>query len=232
MNFFSRNRTRSGRRFSLRLFSFLFLLFALFPLSGCQKKINYFDYVSELRNNIFLAETETLSLRIYAVEKESPYVADGIPQETSPRFEAYLVAPSGDKTVDLEFVVGGRSFGGEMSFDNVKREYFYFCTLDISSESEIQCSLTYGEEKAEMTAVSVIKNGALSPKNVLLNVVNENAALFEGLTDKYGFAGEIYLRLIYEDSAYFYVGVIDREGKINAFLLNAESGKILAKREG
>ena len=51
------------------------------------------------------------------------------------------------------------------------------------------------------------------------------------MTDKYGFSGEIYLRLIYEDSPYYYVGVINRNSEVNAFLLNAETGKILAKRK-
>ena len=53
----------------------------------------------------------------------------------------------------------------------------------------------------------------------------------ESMTDKYGFTGEIYIRLIYEDAPYYYVGIIDRNGTINAFLLNATSGKILAKRQ-
>ena len=51
------------------------------------------------------------------------------------------------------------------------------------------------------------------------------------MTDKYGFTGEIYLRLIYEETAYYYVGIIDRNGNIYAFLVNAQTGKILAKRQ-
>ena len=50
------------------------------------------------------------------------------------------------------------------------------------------------------------------------------------MTDKYGFSGEIYLRLIYEDSPYYYVGIIERNGTVHAFLINAQTGKILAKR--
>lgn len=50
------------------------------------------------------------------------------------------------------------------------------------------------------------------------------------MTDANGFAGEIYLRLIYEDVPYYYVGIIDREGRIFALLVDSEDGKILAKR--
>ena len=51
------------------------------------------------------------------------------------------------------------------------------------------------------------------------------------MTDKYGFAGEIYIRLLYEEAPYYYVGIIDRSGGCNAFLMNAETGKILARRQ-
>ncbi len=221
---------KNNRRRLLFLPIFLLLL-PLLLLGACKEKVNYFDYVSELRSNIFLAETEDFSLRIYAVEKETPYVMDGIPQEVSPRFEAYLVAPSGDQTVNLRFEKDGENMGGEMSYDNVKCEYFYSCTLDVSALKEIPCTVTYGDKEVALTAISVLTDTTLAPKTVLGKIVEENAELFSSLTDDFGFAGEIYLRLIHEDSAYYYIGVISREGKVNAFLMNAETGKILAKRE-
>ncbi len=207
-------------------------LLPVFLLVGCQRKIDYFTYVSELRSNIFLAKTEDFTLRIYAVKKETPYVANGIPEEVSPRFEAYLSASEGSKTVNATFLADKREFGGEMSYDNVRGEYFYACTLDVASLQTIECSLQYGEEKVALTATSVLTELTLSPQIVLERLREANAELFASLTDKYGFAGEIYLRLLYEDAPYYYIGIIDCERKINAFLMNGETGKILAKREG
>ncbi len=209
----------------------LALLFAG-SAAACQKKIDYFDYVSELRSNIFVAKTEELALRLYTTAKESPYKTNGIPEPTAPRFEAYMVAPEGDKQAEFFCTVGGKDIGGEMSYDNVKQEYFYACSVDFSGESSIDCTLTYGEERVTVTAQSVRTEKTLAPKAALETLRKEQNELFAGLTDKYGFAGEIYLRLLYEDAPYYYVGVIDREGKVRAFLMNAETGKILAKREG
>jgi len=70
-------------------------------LCSCGKSIDYFSYVSELRNNIFLAEHEDIRLRVYSVVKETPYVADGIARERSPRTEIYLFAPEGTETYNL-----------------------------------------------------------------------------------------------------------------------------------
>ena len=223
---FSRPKKRLLRMFALCILSALIFLFP-----ACKKETDYFSYVSELRENILLAKTETLSLRAYAVQKEIPYETDGIARETSTRAEIYLTAPSGDKTCLLSFTIADQTYGGEMSYDNVKAEYYYSCTLDISSLSELSFDVEYGEEQVTLHAISVKTERTLPPKTLLQSLQKTETELFESMTDKYGFAGEIYLRLLYEDAPYYYVGVIDRNGKITAFLLNAETGKILAKRQ-
>ena len=218
-----------------RIFSPMIWLICLFllllPLSSCQKQIDYFDYVSELRQNIFLAEADGFSLRIYDVVKETPYLADGIPKETSSRVETYLVAPEGSETCHLTFSLNGKTHGGEMSFDNVKTEYYYTCSLSLSGVNTLECQIQHGETTLTLTARSVKTEQTLSPKACLKKLQETEGELFSSLTDKYGFSGEIYLRLLYEDAPYYYVGIIERTGKIHAFLLNAKTGKVLAKRE-
>ena len=209
--------------FSLCVFGFF--------LTACKKQVDYFQYVSELRSNIFLAQTESFSLRIYSVTKETPYVADGVPKELSTRTEVYLTAPSGDKTCEIFFQANGKEYGGEMSYDNVKAEYYYSCSLNTSSLSQITCKIIYEESEMQVNASSVLNANTLSAKDVLNVLQTKESELFTAMTDKYGFAGEIYLRLIYEDAPYYYVGLIERNGRINAFLINAQTGKILAKRQ-
>ncbi len=226
MNAFFKKRAARLRGLLLVLACFC-LLFA----SGCKDEVAYYDYVSELRSNILVAKTEEYSLRVYAVSKESPYATDGVARERSSRLEAYLTAPSGADDYAISFTVLGNDYGGDMSYDNVKREYFYSCTLDIAEVKELDCTFSFGEKTLTLTACSVVDEDTISPRAALDIVCNERPELFQALTDEYGFAGEIYLRLLYEDSPYYYIGVIDREGKTQAFLLNAKTGKILAQRE-
>ncbi len=208
------------------------LLLLTFLLFSCRASMDYFDYISELRSNIFLAAHEDFSLKIYAVQKESPYAMDGLVHECFPRIEAYLVAPAGNEKVTLQFQIDGQNYGGEMSYDSIRGEYYYYHSLDISQKKELVCNFTYGKEKFSLTAKSVLTETTLSPRHILDSLYAEYPAPFAALTDEYGFAGEIYLRLIYEESPYYYIGIINREGKVYAFLLNAETGKILARREG
>lgn len=212
-----------------RLLCSLFLPL-LFFFGSCARSITYFDYVSELRDNIFLAQNEDFSLRVYSSDKETPYSPDGVKRETSRRAEVFLVAPSGEKNCELYFTVNDKKYGGEMSFDNVRAEYYFFCSADISTLSVVECEIIYGESRLKMTACSVLTPDVLSPQDALQTLLTAEPELFSELTDQYGFAGEIYIRLLYEDSPYYYIGVMDRNGNSHAFLLNAQTGKILAKR--
>lgn len=225
------NNFLSASRGFLRVIVTLLFLFSLPLLFSCKTPINYFNSVSELRSNVLLAKSENLSLRIYAVTKESPYSADGVPRETFSRMEAYLIAPEGNKTTQLTFQIDEHSYNGEMSYDMVKGEYYYSCPVDVSSLKSLLCLIKYGAEEKELTATSVLTENTLTPQNALTKVQSENQELFLSLTDKYGFSGEICIRLIYEGSPYYYIGITDRNGNCTAFLMNAETGNILAKRQ-
>lgn len=209
----------------------LLLIGCLFLFSACKKSTDYFAYVSELRSNIFLAETEEFSLRVYALERESPYLSDGIKREMITRTEFHLSAKDNAKSYTLSFEIDGVEYGGEFSFDNVKTEFYYACNVDISALSSFDCQIIYEEKQCALCPTSIRLQNTLSPKALLQQLVQTEQEFFSSLTDKYGFAGEIYMRLIYENTPYYYVGVIDRQGNVCAFLLNAQTGKILAKRQ-
>ena len=199
-------------------------------LTGCKKEFDYTPYISELRSNVLLAKTEHFSLRMYAVYKENPYLPDGVPREGNTRVEIYLTAPDGKENYAVYFTVDGQDYGGEMSYDSVKAEYFFSCTLDVSKVETLPCRIEYGDKTLTLNARSIRQEYTLSDKEILKKLQLTEPELFSSLTDKYGFAGEIHIRLIYEENPYYYVGVIDRTGKVNAFLLNAQTGKVLAKR--
>ena len=202
------------------------------PIFKSATALDYFDYVSELRSNVLIATQENYVLKIYAVEKEYPYSTDGIKRETTTRTEIYFTAPSGDKTCQITFTLNGKSHEGELSYDNVKAEYFLSYPADFSNVENLDFSLRYGEEHLKMTAKTIKTDKTLSPRQALTKLQENAPSVFETLTNENGFVGEIYLRLISEDAPYYYIGLIEKNGNIQAYLLNSETGKILAKREG
>lgn len=201
-----------------------------FTLSACQREVNPFDYVSEYRSNLFLYSSETVSVRAQEVDKEYPYIADGFCGTLTKRLEVFLSPAQGTDGCSLSFFYGGKAYGGEASFDSVKGEYYYSCTVERSDEHSVEMTVTLGDVAQEITLRSVLDSNTLTGKAVLEKLEEAEPNVFLALTDKNGFAGEIYLRLLYEDAPFYYVGVVDRQGNVNAYLLNAQTGKLLAKR--
>lgn len=215
----------------LHILTSILCVCAVFFCTSCKKEIDYFTYVSEVCENILLGKNETLSVRAYSVNRENPYLADGIARERTARAEFFITVPSADKACEIVFELDGKTFGGDTSYDNVKAQYYFSCSVDISALKTLPLKLTYGEDEYNVTLQSVKTEKTLKPKQVLDGLRKEKTELFTALTDDYGFAGEIYIRLLYEEALYYYVGVIDRNGKTQAFLLNAQTGRILAQRQ-
>ncbi len=218
--------------FGVGLLALLIIGFSFFaPLIKNANRLDYFDYVSELRSNILLAENDRFSLRAFAVEKEYPYASDGVRREMTKRAEIYLIAPSGEKACVVDFTVNGQKYGGEMSYDNVKEEYFFSVSVDLSDCQSADFTVKYGDETALLKAKTIKRSDTLSPRAALEKLKENETGTFEALTADNAFVGEIYLRLICDESPYYYIGLIEKNGKIRAYLLAADSGKVLAKRE-
>ena len=118
-----------------------------------------------------------------------------------------------------------------MSYDNVKSEYFYSVSADLTNAESLHFYIDYGGEKLTLTALTVKKANTLTPRALLTALEENERETFNLLTNDNLFAGEIYLRLICEDEPYYYVGLITKDGKTRSFLLTADTGKVLAKRE-
>ena len=93
---------------------------AICALSGCFKKLNYLDYISEKRSNIFLYEDDSVSVKVVCSQKEQPYCADGIKGEMCDVAEVYVTLP---KTYD-DVEVSVENFNGEMNWQAVDKQYY------------------------------------------------------------------------------------------------------------
>lgn len=150
---------------------------------------------------MLVASKNNLSLAVYATEKETPYAADGIKRETTPRAEIYLTAPTGVESYDISFTYEGKEYGGDMSFDNVKLEYFYSCSLDLSAAAEIVFTVAFDETTARADRSLRPHGRNPFPRGYPEQSKRQRKSeTFNSMTDRNGFAGEIYMRLIYEDA--------------------------------
>ena len=223
----------SKSTFFLLTVQFFLLLSALCSLlffSGCKRALDLPEYVSEYRNNLFLYKGEDFSVRMQNVVKEYPYVADGYKGEMTQRVEITITAPPSTEACKISFYVNGTEHTGEASYDSVKRHFYYSCGADVQNVHTVPIRLSFDGAEREITLTSVKTDDLLSLKDVLSYAFESEKELLTKLAPNKEFEGELYVRLLYEENPFYYVGIVDRNGKVTALLLDGKTGKVLAKR--
>ena len=202
-------------------------LCALTVFSGCKKKIDYSGYISEKRYDIYLYKDDTVEVTVYLAEKETPFTADGIKSATCNICEIFVTIP--DTAQEVAISVGGQS--GEMNYRAVERDYYLSFSGGNFTGNECEVLLEVDGKSFDYTAQSVLYDGVISCEDALKCVIEKDGELFKQLTSNGAFAGEIFIRLLYDDGCFYYVGICNRERTVNAYLVDGENGKIIAVRQ-
>ncbi len=223
---------RAGRDifYSMRKFALIFAAVAaaaVATVSACTRETDYSDYISEERFAIYMYEDDDIQIKIYCSNKESPFIADGVKGDVSALVEIYATLGESYETVNVS---GESVTGGEMSYMSVKDCWYLSYGGEISG-SEISITLDADGTAADYTLVSVAGENVMPAEKALGCVREHDGKLFESLTRNGIFNGEIFIRLLYDENCYYYVGVCDNEGDIHAYLVDAVSGRIIAERK-
>ncbi len=206
----------------------LLVLSTLF--SACSKEPDLTEYISENRLAYFLCD-ENKNLKAYYSFKEYPYSADGIPSPSSPVVEIFLYVDNDLKSLSVSFNAENKECGGEFSYDSVKKCFYYYESARLNSFDELTLTVTTDGVNSDFTLKNKKSSACLSEEKLLNCVKEAKSDLFSSLIKDGEFYGEIYLRYIYDDGDYYYVGIIDKENNITALLLDAKSGEIIAERD-
>lgn len=210
-----------------KFFIALLTLVVLLPIfSGCKKDIDYSEYVSEKRFNIYRYADDLVEIKIYVSQKESPYCLDGVKGEVSPIAEFFVRLDKSYEEVDISC----KNVNGEMSYKAVEKCYYLsLATTEIIGES-VDVAISCDGESKNYKVQSVLYSGVITCENALKCVVEYNSELFENLTENGIFNGEIYVRLLFDEGCFYYVGVCSKDKKITAYLVDGEKAKILASK--
>jgi hypothetical protein len=194
--------------------------------SSCTKKVDYYSYISELRKEIYLYEEDDFTCKIYVSDRETPYLSDGIKGQINSIVEVFVYMNDTPKEVEIAF----GNLQGEMNYLSVSKSFYLSFTSDEINADKVQINLNIDGKQKQIEALNVMYDGVIDAESALKCVCEYDAGLFEKLTVNNVFNGEIYLRLLYDDGCFYYVGVIDKSGTTNAYLVDGETGRILAQR--
>lgn len=201
---------------------------ACMAAAGCAKdEVDYAGYISENRYDIYLYSGGGAEIKIYCSEKESPFIADGIKGNVNALTEIFLQF---DESYDEVYVTSANFTGGDASYLTVKG-CWYLSFSGYQQGESISLTANCDGESREYTLCSVLYDGVMGAEEALKCAVEYDGATFDGLTKNGIFYGEIFLRLLYDaGKCYRYVGVCDRDAKITAYLLDGETGRVIAER--
>ena len=211
----------------------LFLLLPLLSfavLTGC-KGTDYSKYLSDVRSDLFAAETEDFSLTISCVTRETRHAADGLACKTQKLVEL-AIKPSestdGSKSYRIE-LSGEPAVSGELSYRTVKGDYFLSQGVSAFPEGSVTVRLSDDGETTEITATSVKTEKTLSPEEALNFAVDAERELIGRMTAGSTFEGEFTVRLMRRSRNYYFVGITGKKENA-ALLIDAETGEVLARR--
>lgn len=205
----------------------LSLILMPFTLSGCAKQVDYLDYISESRSEIYIYADDDTEVTVYCSEKEQPYNADGIRGDVCPIVEVFVKLPKNPQEVEVE--ISGQ--GGDMNYRSVQGDFYLSFTAEPFAQSSVDVKLTCDKESKVYTALTVRYDGVMSCEQAVLCAVENNPELFENLTKNGLFDGEIYVRLLHDEGCYYYVGVCNKSRHVYAFLIDGEKGKVITTKE-
>ncbi len=213
-----------------KAFCSLLALLALLPALSACSAYDYFERVSEIKSDIFLAETEEFSLSLACVSREHPYLSDGVPCERSSLVEITLTDDGARERDYRVYVLDEKTWGGDMSYRSVRGDYFYSQGVEKFPETSVSLRVEWEEGAREICATSVRSETTLTPQQALDAAVQAERETVEALTKDGVFAGEFYVRLLRRKSNYYYIGIVDGAGNTTSLLLDAETGEVLARR--
>ncbi len=200
---------------------------AALMLPSCKKDTDYFSYVSEYRKDVYLYKDDDCELKIYCSDRETPYRSDGVKGETGAVTEIYY---KGEKPAkEVEAYLGDT--GGEMSYLAVTGNYYLSFSGAAERSASLKLKLSVDGVEREIDVGSVLDAGTIDGRTALKCVREYDGESFERLSAGGGFDGEIYVRLLYDEGCYYYVGLCDREKNVHAYLVDGTDGRIIAERE-
>lgn len=203
--------------------------------SGCANKEKPLTlHVSELRSDVYSGKCEYTTLTATYGYRETPYSQDG---NVAQKIYALTFTCSGGLNTEISHFISldynGKNYKTVLRLNPAKNALQATMPIEKFNVESFVVVLSYGSETIEITMTSQLPKNMLNHQSALNKLQEKQPSLIKSMCDNNGnFQGEIYQRAVVKNGkCYWYIGLIDKSGKIKALLLDGISGEPLAVRE-
>ena len=214
--------------------TFVFIFCTLVIPFGCTRINPLEKHVSELRQDVFIGQSENFSVKAHYGFKETPFNNDGKARERIYylTFRLLNLADS-SVTYTLTMQYNGQTFNSTFKLDPVSHSLNCAIEMEDFNQKNFNVTLSNGSYSEVLSLSSTLPNGTITYLEALDKLRAEQTQLLKAYEDEDGnFNAEIYVRVIVKDSKpYWYVGIASGNNSLKALLIDGLSGEVLAIRE-
>ncbi len=208
-------------------------ILSVFFVVGCAKQDKHEDYISQLRYDILYSDSENYEIYAFKELRETPLSDDGKKGEMQNLLTFKIVFKTDivlRSSPVITFSLNEITYRKEFEYKPLSN--FVICSFFVPEQPDkkLETEICFDSDTKHYTLLSVINKKTLSHKEILsaLKSAGDKDA-DEFFSEKTNF--EIRIRLISSDGYNcYYVGLIDKTKNVN-FLLDGETGEILAKKK-
>ena len=210
----------------------LCIIVSLLFVSSCKNEIDLSMYLSQNRTSVYTAVSENYTVTLYGEEREDPFLSDGF-VGTIKKFITVRIEDCKKLLDDASITISydGVTLKGNFEYSPLSGKYITeFEVENLPSKSEISAVIKNDGEEYTFTLSGYNLSGE-NYKSALQAVSKSASGYLDKLKSNGSYLMEVRLRTIYqEDRIYYYVSIIDKQGKTLAYLVDGESFEILASK--
>lgn len=194
--------------------------------TGCSNLERDMDRVSELRDEVFIAQTEHVRVTLITGVREEPFVTDGISGDKKD-FSVLTVVPADASSLEsytCRLKADGLTFEDELKKHPLKNSW----SIEFDARIKTECAVTLSSENyAETVMLESVKTS---------DFISAEKAYAVAATELGKPSGEIYIRLIENPLTssggyYWYVAFAGENYALKAVLLDPRTGEVAARRD-
>lgn len=211
---------------------FIVVVVLCFSIS-CKGKVDLAFFVSSFRQGVYEGSIDDYKITAYTELREEPFLLDGFVGEKVNVITIKLEKEQGSLDgAKVRLNYGENSCEGTFDYNPLNGKFI--CEIEVENlptESNITAIIKSEEIEKSCQLTTKKLSSTITQKEVLNMIKKQEPEIIKNLFENNNVTTEIHVRLIAEENKnYYYVGLVQKDGKIKAFLLDGSTGEILAKR--
>ena len=199
---------------------------------SCKAEVDLSYYVSELRQNVYVAEIDGLKVTVYPEKRETPYIADSYVGKLK---NVIIVKIDSENVViddaKISLTYDKTTVNGNFIYSPISCKYTSQIEVEnLPTSANIDATIICAEKEYKFSLLSVVNSKTITAKQALESVKKSDSGVVDKLFNVGKVEGEIHVRIMADgDRTYYYVGLISKD-EIYAYLVDGKTGEVLAKK--